>query len=172
MGNLSFHVVDAGNGKPIYNAEVIVNIENQPCHEFAIGCSSGDPYTDNDYTDQNGNVSFSLKYNTSASVQYQVMATGYDTQNGQMSISGANLVDENVWGSKTVSLVAASSPNTPPGQGALANVTSNPQLESILEDFGYSATNAGFFGSIELTIIVVFVAIAVIVGLIVMAVMA
>ncbi len=162
MGNLSFHIVDAGNGKPIYNAEVIVNISNEPCGLFAIGCSSGDPYTDNGYTDQQGNVSFSLLYNTATTVDYQVMATGYDTQNGQLSVSGANLANWNVWGSKTVNLVPTSSSNTPPNQGALANVINLPSVSTVLEDLGYSASNAGFVGSIELTVIVIFVAIALI----------
>ena len=171
MGNLTFVVKDSGTGKPIYNAEVIANVTNRSCGTFAIGCSSGSPYTLNDYTDSSGSVSFSLKYNTSASVQYQVMATGYNTHPGQFSISGANIMNENVWYTENVDLVADTTSQVPPNQGTLANVTSNLPLESLLQDVGYSAGNAGFIGSIELTIIVVVVAIAVIIGLIAMVVL-
>lgn len=162
MGNLTFHVVDSGTGKPIYNAEVIVNISNKPCSFLAIGCSSGDPYTDNGYTDSQGDVSFSLLYNTATTVDYQVMADGYDTQNGSMSISGANLIDENVWGSKNINLVSVNNQQPPPNQGPLANVVNVPGVNTVLEDLGYSASNAGLIGSIELTIIIVFVALALI----------
>ena len=68
-------------------------------------------------------------------------------------------------------LVADTTSQVPPNQGPLANVTSNLPLESLLQDVGYSAGNAGFIGSIELTIIVVVVAIAVIIGLIAMVVL-
>ena len=174
MGNLTFVVKDSGTGKPIKNAEVIANVSNKPCGTFAIGCSSGSPYVLNDYTDSSGSVSFSLRYNTSASVQFQALATNYNTQTGEFSISGANLMNENVWYTKDVELVADTSNQVPPNEGTLANVTSSvntPAVSSFLEDIGYSATNAGYMGSIELTIIVVVVAIAVIIGLIAMVVL-
>lgn len=99
-----------------------------------------------------------------------MLANGYNTQNGSFSISGANIVDWNVWYTKNVNMVAT--PNTaPPGQGIEASLTSNPEVETILKDLGYKTETAGLIGSIELTIIVVFVSIAVVVGLIFMAVM-
>ena len=170
MGNLTFVVKDSGTGEPIQNAEVIADVSNQPCGFLAIGCSSGNPYTLDGYTDKNGKVVFSLKYNTATTVSYQVLANGYNTQNGSFSISGANIVDWNVWYTKNVNMVAT--PNTaPPGQGIEASLTSNPEVETILKDLGYKTETAGLIGSIELTIIVVFVSIAVVVGLIFMAVM-
>ena len=83
-------------------------------------------------------------------------------------------MNENVWYTKDVELVADTSNQVPPNEGTLANVTSSvitPVLSSALEDLGYSATNAGYMGSIELTVIVVAVAIAVIIGLIAMVVL-
>ena len=170
MGNLTFIVKDSGTGEPIQNAEVIADVSNQPCGWLSIGCSSGDPYSLDDYTNADGQVSFSLKYNTPTTVSFQVLANGYDTQNGTFSISGANLLNEKVWYTKNVNMVATPGV-TPPGQGIVANLTSNPQAETVLKDLGYNATNAGLIGSVELTVIVVFVSIAVVIALIVMAVM-
>ncbi len=170
MGNLTFVVKDSGTGEPVQNAEVIADVSSQPCGWFSIGCSSGNPYSLDDYTNANGQVSFSLKYNTPTTVSYQVLANGYNAQNGTFSISGANLLNENVWYTKSVNMVPTSR-TAPPGQGIGAYLTSSPQVETVLKDLGYNATNAGMVGSIELTVIIVFVAIAVIIGLIVMAVM-
>ena len=171
MGDLTFVVKDAGTGQPIENAEVVADVSNQPCGFLAIGCSSGSPYTLDAYTNASGTVNFSLKYNTATSVQYQVMANGYNTQSGALSITGSNMVDENVWYSKNINLTkAVINQLPPPNQGSLANVWNLP-FQTALQDVGYSASNAGFVGSIELTIVVVVVAIAVIIGLIAMVVL-
>lgn len=128
-----------------------------------MGCRSGPAYTLDGYTDANGNLSFSLRYNTSADVTYTVSANGYYTQSGNFSISGANIVDENVWYTKKVALVQeqSTSYSPPPGQGISAGLN-DPQLQAVGSDFASAIQGAGLIGSIELTIIIVVVAIAII----------
>ena len=165
MGSLFFYVKDL-DGKPIQNALVTATMSQEPCGLFAVGCSSGPDYTDSGYTDANGEWIGDIKYSKAPTIKYSVQATNYYDQTGSTSLNGANLVNENVWGTVNVSMTpvpSSSSPGStaPPGQGTGA--VTLQQLETDLTSGQYELQQGGMIASIEIPIVIAVVAIAVIV---------
>ena len=165
MGSLFFYIKDL-DGKPIQNALVTATMSQEPCGFGAIGCSSGPDYTEDGYTDANGEWIGDIKYTKAPTINYSVQATNYYDQTGSTSLNGANLVNENVWGTVNVSMTpvpSSSSPGStaPPGQG-----TGAVALQQIITDVTsgqYELQQGGMIASIEIPIVIAVVAIAVIV---------
>lgn len=165
MGSLFFNVKDLG-GTPIQNALVTATMSQEPCGLLAVGCSSGPDYTESGYTDTNGEWIGDIKYTKAPTINYSVQANGYYDQTGSTSLNGANLVNENVWGTVNVSMTpvpSSSSPGStaPPAQGTGA--VTIQQLTTDLASGQYELQQGGMIASIEIPIVIAVVAIAVIV---------
>ena len=169
MGSLYFYIKDL-DGNPIQNAEVSATMSQEPCGLLAVGCSSGPDYTESGYTDANGEWIGDIKYTKAPTISYSVQATGYYSQTGTTSLNGANLINENVWGTINVSMTpvpSSSNPGStaPPGQGTGA--VTLQQLETDLTSGNYELQQGGMIAAIEIPIVIAVVAIAVIaIGLI------
>ena len=165
MGSLFFNVKDLG-GTPIQNALVTATMSQEPCGLLAVGCSSGPDYTESGYTDTNGEWIGDIKYTKAPTINYSVQANGYYDQTGSTSLNGANLVNENVWGTVNVSMTpvpSSTSPGStaPPGQG-----TGAVALQQVMTDLTsgqYELQQGGMIASVEIPIVIAVVAIAVIV---------
>ena len=169
MGSLFFYVKDL-DGKPIQNALVTATMSQEPCGFGAIGCSSGPDYTEDGYTDANGEWIGDIEYTKAPTIKYSVQATNYYDQTGSTSLNGANLVNENVWGTVNVSMTtvpSSSSPGStaPPGQGTGA--VTLQQLETDVTSGNYELQQGGMIAAVEVPIVIAVVAIAAIaIGLI------
>ena len=166
MGSLYFYVKDL-DGKLIQNAEVTATMSQEPCGLLAIGCSSGPDYTESGYTDANGEWIGDIKYSKAPTIKYSVSATGYYDQVGSTALNGANLIDENVWGTIPVSMtpIPANNPGSPPpGQGTGAITLQ--QLETDLTSGNYELQQGGMIAAVEIPIVIAVVAIMVIVILV------
>lgn len=162
MGDITFTVLDQNTGKPIQDAQVIADVVTQGCAWDNLGCSSGSPYSLSGYTNSKGQIAFSLLYNNAQTVSYTVQANGYNEQSGTMSIGGGNILSENVWGVKTVQMTAQTTSSPPPGQG-VGNLLNNPTLTADVQDVSSFLTGLGIIGSIEGTIVIVFISIAIVI---------
>ena len=165
MGSLYFYIKDL-DGKPIQNAEVSATMSQEPCGLFDVGCSSGPDYSDSGYTDANGEWITDIKYTKAPTISYSVQATGFYAQTGTTALNGANLINENVWGTVNVSMTpvpSSSNPGStaPPGQGTGA--VALQQIVTDLTSGQYELQQGGMIASVEIPIVIAVVAIVVIV---------
>lgn len=161
-GTFSITVKDP-SGNAIPNAEVQYSVKaNASCPWYAVGCESVGPYSGQDYTGSDGKVGIPLDSTVAQTVSIIVMANGYSDLAKSVNVNGANSTNWNVWGSTTVTMTPISQ-TPPPGQGITAPGTQ--WYDSVAGSLGYGlqeVAHAGMVGSIELTVIVIFVAIAMI----------
>lgn len=155
--------VKSPSGTPIPNAEVEYKVKaNSSCPWYAVSCESVAPYSGHDYTGSNGQIGIPLDSTVAQTVSLLILANGYQDVSKSINVNGSNSTNWSVWGSTTVTMTPISQ-QAPPGQGAQAVGTQ--WYDSLEASLGYGSqevATAGMVGSIELTIIVVFVAIALI----------
>ena len=158
MGNFIITVTDT-HGNPFADALVKTTISaNQTCGFLEIGCKSGPPVSSSQYTNTNGKVYIPMPYTVNQTVSIEVSARGYHTVFQKVNVEGVTATNWDVWGHKNIMLIPDSSP-APVSSGSYLG----SDISSHIDRIGQDISNAGFIGSIELTIAVVFISIMIVV---------
>lgn len=129
MANWVWIVTDSQTGQGVGNAEIQATVNTSPCPKVlgvtVNGCTSGDGYPVQGYTDSTGTFQSNIPYSCQQSVQFTVSASGYNTYPGSYksgSIGGDVYFD--------VSLTKASV-TAPPGQGLAATLGQSTEAGAL-----------------------------------------
>lgn len=178
MANWRINVTDQSTGDAIVNAEINIAVSTTPCPKsFGItqaGCTSGQGYTLNGYTDTNGNYVQDIPYTCVQHLQGTVQASGYNSYpvGGAEGLSTGSITGDVYYNfemtpasnSTTAAGLTNSKGGLPPGQGIFDTEGVTQAGTNLSTDL--STWWSGAFGEIEsLGIIgaVIVVAIAIIV---------
>lgn len=161
------------SGQPIYNAQVSGSVILPKCGFTwnpiaAAECSSGEDYTFNGYTDQNGNYPINIPYTVSGQqIEVDVAVNGYysDAQTFDSKTYPGHVVNQSatMYLTPTVSQGSISTP--PPGQGLPGTAVITGQISSAGESITSELNNLGIIAAvIVVAIAIILVVLAVLLG--------
>jgi hypothetical protein len=166
MASWVFEVSDIGTGKPVSNAYVNVTVNTNPCPPWpdGAGCTTGNGYSIQGYTDGTGKFTATIQWTCRQDLIGTVTAGGYDSYPFEQN-SGAITGDVYFTVQLTSSAPSSSQPlgvfSAPPGQG-LSDTTGLAQWWSDLTS-STSSTESSLAGQAQTGGIIL----AVIIGLVV-----
>ena len=161
MGSFTIFCLD-NKGKPVENVLIETTIScNQQCGFLEIGCQSGPPVKSKGYTDQKGKYNLPMPYTVNQTVEILGKKRGYHSVVKTVNVEGQQGFNLNVWGQTTLTLIPKSQQGLTDSGSSLGY--SSGSVESDIKNIGQKVENAGLIGSIELTVIIVFISIMIII---------
>ncbi len=173
MANWIFQVKDIGTGKPVSNAYINVRVNTNPCPAWpeGAGCTTGNGYDVQGYTDSTGSFDSVIQWTCKQDLVGTITANGYDSypfQENSGSIDGDVYFKVQMTSDAVDSSNPAGALGAPPGQG----LSDTAGLTQSSSDFtsALSSGESSLFGQAETGGIIIAVIIGlVVVGLIVVA---